>query len=107
MPGLKPVSGETVVNVHLKNIYESGELTRDATVRKYLTVQIEGDREVSRTLWCYAPSSLKNPLGFLKLRLPLAGHASLIAPGGAQTQVLRTFLHLTPSRPFHSRTSLA
>ncbi|PKL61297.1 MAG: cell filamentation protein Fic [Methanomicrobiales archaeon HGW-Methanomicrobiales-2] len=41
------------INVHLKNIYESGELTRDATVRKYLTVQIEGDREVSRTLDYY------------------------------------------------------
>ncbi|MFA7168195.1 MAG: hypothetical protein WC096_04775, partial [Sphaerochaetaceae bacterium] len=27
------------INVHLKNIYESGELTRDATIRKYLTVQ--------------------------------------------------------------------
>jgi len=41
------------INVHLKNIYESGELTRDATIRKYLTVQIEGDREVSRTLDYY------------------------------------------------------
>jgi hypothetical protein len=41
------------VNVHLKNIYESGELTRDATIRKYLTVQTEGDREVSRTLDYY------------------------------------------------------
>ena len=41
------------VNVHLKNIYESGELTHDTTIRKYLTVQIEGDREVSRTLDYY------------------------------------------------------
>jgi len=41
------------INVHLKNIYESGELTCDATIRKYLTVQIEGDREVSRTLDYY------------------------------------------------------
>ncbi|MCE5338869.1 MAG: virulence RhuM family protein [Methanomicrobiaceae archaeon] len=41
------------INVHLKNIYESGELTRDATIRKYLTVQTEGDREVSRTLDYY------------------------------------------------------
>ncbi|WP_301677513.1 hypothetical protein [Methanoculleus methanifontis] len=28
-----------IINVHLKNIYESGELTRDATIRKYLTVR--------------------------------------------------------------------
>jgi len=41
------------INVHLKNIYESSELTRDATIRKFLTVQTEGDREVSRTLDYY------------------------------------------------------
>jgi len=54
---LMPEAGTDVtvptINVHLKNIYESGELTRDATIRKYLTVQIEGDREVSRTLDYY------------------------------------------------------
>ncbi len=41
------------INVHLKNIYESGELTREATIRKFLIVQTEGDREVSRTLDYY------------------------------------------------------
>jgi len=52
---LMPEAGTDVtvptINVHLKNIYESGELTRDATIRKYLTVQIEGDREVSRVVF--------------------------------------------------------
>ncbi len=41
------------ISEHLKNIYESGELTREATIRKFLTVQTEGDREVSRTLDYY------------------------------------------------------
>jgi len=35
------------------NIYESGRLTREATIRKFLIVQTEGDREVSRTLDYY------------------------------------------------------
>ena len=30
------------INEHLKNIYESGELTRDATIRKFLTVRGSG-----------------------------------------------------------------
>lgn len=36
------------VSEHLKNIYESEELRRDATLRKFRTVQTEGDRQVSR-----------------------------------------------------------
>ncbi|NLM30399.1 MAG: virulence RhuM family protein [Methanomicrobiales archaeon] len=41
------------INEHLRNIYESGELTREATIRKFLIVQTEGYREVSRTLDYY------------------------------------------------------
>ena len=47
MAGLFEVSMPTI-NEHLKNIYESGELTRNATIRKFLTVQTEGTREVTR-----------------------------------------------------------
>ena len=36
------------VNRHLKNIYDSGELDRDATYAKFAQVQKEGGREVSR-----------------------------------------------------------
>ena len=36
------------INEHLKNIYDQDELERDATIRKFLTVQIEGDREILR-----------------------------------------------------------
>jgi len=38
------------INEHFKNIYESGELTRTATIRKFLIVRTEGNREVSRNL---------------------------------------------------------
>lgn len=38
------------LNQHIQNIYEEGELTPKATVKKYLTVRHEGDREVKRQL---------------------------------------------------------
>lgn len=36
------------INEHLKNIYNGGELTRDATIRKFRIVQNEGNRKVTR-----------------------------------------------------------
>lgn len=36
------------INEHLKHIYAQGELNREATIRKFLMVQTEGAREVSR-----------------------------------------------------------
>ncbi|RJG02123.1 virulence RhuM family protein [Noviherbaspirillum sedimenti] len=41
------------VSEHLKNIYESGELAREATLRKFRTVQTEGRREVTRNVDFY------------------------------------------------------
>jgi len=38
------------INEHLKNIYEQGEIAPEATIRKFRIVQIEGKREVSRTV---------------------------------------------------------
>ncbi len=38
------------VSQHLQAIYEDGELRPEATVKKYLTVQTEGSREVSRAV---------------------------------------------------------
>lgn len=38
------------VNEQLKNIYEAGELTPEATIRKYRTVAREGSRDVERLL---------------------------------------------------------
>ncbi len=36
------------ISLHLQTIYEEGELRPEATVKKYLTVQTEGNRQVSR-----------------------------------------------------------
>lgn len=36
------------INEHLKNIYESGELDQDSTIRKFRIVQTEGTRQISR-----------------------------------------------------------
>ncbi len=41
------------ISYHLKNIYKENELDREATVKEILTVQIEGQREVSRKLEYY------------------------------------------------------
>ena len=41
------------VNEHLKNIYEQGEVSPDATIRKFRIVQTEGKREVSRNVDFY------------------------------------------------------
>jgi len=38
------------VNEHLQNIFKSGELEKEATIRKFRIVQQEGSREVSREL---------------------------------------------------------
>lgn len=36
------------ISKHISNIYEEGELTREATVSKLETVRTEGEREVTR-----------------------------------------------------------
>ena len=44
----------STINQHLKRIYTDNELTREATIKNYLTVQIEGNREVKRELEHYS-----------------------------------------------------
>lgn len=41
------------VNEHLKNIFESGELEKDSTIRKFRIVQMEGTRKVKREIEFY------------------------------------------------------
>jgi hypothetical protein len=41
------------ISYHLRQVHESGELSREATVKGILTVQREGSRDVSRTLDYY------------------------------------------------------
>ncbi|MEY8577249.1 RhuM family protein [Corynebacteriaceae bacterium 6-324] len=36
------------VSAHIKNIYEDNELSRDRTIKSYLIVQSEGDRDIKR-----------------------------------------------------------
>jgi prophage maintenance system killer protein len=47
-------SSKQNVSLHIKNIYEEGELEKDATVKEYLTVQTEGKRSVKRTVDQYS-----------------------------------------------------
>ncbi len=44
---------KAAISKHLKNIYQSGELIKPATVSKKETVQIEGNRRVKRNLTYY------------------------------------------------------
>ena len=41
------------INEHIKKIYNDNELTEAATIRNFRTVQIEGNREVSREIKHY------------------------------------------------------
>lgn len=41
------------ISIHVKNIFGEGELPQNATVKKFLTVQKEGTREVSRDIEYY------------------------------------------------------
>ena len=41
------------ISLHLKNIYEENELEENSTVKEYLTVRKEGNREVQRNLTFY------------------------------------------------------
>ena len=43
-----------VVSQHIQRIYDDGELLPNATVKKYLTVQTEGTRQISRNLDHYS-----------------------------------------------------
>ena len=41
------------INEHISNIYKDNELEKDSTIRKFLIVQKEGNREVSRNIAHY------------------------------------------------------
>ena len=41
------------INIHIRNIYEESELPGKATVKEYLIVQAEGDRQVQRAVKFY------------------------------------------------------
>lgn len=41
------------INIHLKNIYDTGELDEESTIKEYLIVRQEGSRQVSRKVLHY------------------------------------------------------
>ncbi len=41
------------ISLHIKNVFDEGELQESSTVKDYLTVQTEGKREVQRSLMIY------------------------------------------------------
>jgi hypothetical protein len=41
------------ISLHIQNIFEEGELSQEATIKEYLIVQKEGNREVSRDIEHY------------------------------------------------------
>ena len=47
------------IGQHIKNITEEGELSENSTVKKFFTVQKEGDREVKREIDQLAGSDTK------------------------------------------------
>jgi len=55
-PQLAELFQTTVPNVsmHIRNVYEDGELAPEATVKKFLTVRQEGGRAVRRNLDHYS-----------------------------------------------------
>lgn len=73
------------VNEHLKNIYNSGELAEEATIRKFLIVQNEGGREVSREVEHYNLDAVI-AVGY-RVNSKRATHFRIWA-----TQVLRDFI---------------
>jgi len=44
---------KSVISRHIRNIFEEGELRPDATVAKFATVQIEGEKQVTREIEFY------------------------------------------------------
>lgn len=46
-------SSKQNISYHLQNIFKEGELSKDATVKEILTVQVEGGRVINRNLEYY------------------------------------------------------
>lgn len=46
------------ISQHIRNVFEEGELTSEATIKKFLTVRHEGKRDVLRELDFYIPDMI-------------------------------------------------
>ena len=50
------------ISMHVRNIYADGELTSEATLKKFLTVRRDGNRDVQRDLEFYNLGMKKKPV---------------------------------------------
>lgn len=48
------------ISMHMRNIFDEGELVQEATVKDFLTVRQEGARQVSRNLECCNSNDLSS-----------------------------------------------
>ena len=44
---------KSVISRHIRNIFDENELTKDSTIANFATVQMDGDREVTRNIDYY------------------------------------------------------
>jgi hypothetical protein len=59
------------INEHLKNIYDQGELKREAIIRKFLAVQLEGKRDKNRSQCSFFYITKRKMLRFLEKSKPV------------------------------------
>jgi len=78
------------ISEHIKHIFEDGELESEATVRLFRTVQIEGEREVTREVECYNLDMVL-ALGF-RVRSPIAMRFRQWAADKLKEYILKGFV---------------
>ncbi len=61
------------ISLHTQNIFDEGELTPEATVKKYLTVRREGQREVKRPIDYYNLDVIISVGYRVKSHVPIGG----------------------------------
>ncbi len=70
------------ISLHIKSIYSEGELLPQATVKKYLTVQNEGEREVRRSIdYCFRSLFLIHPAHRKVIHSPLLSSMQIMPVG--------------------------
>jgi hypothetical protein len=78
------------ISLHVRNILAEGELTAEATVKEYLTVQTEGDRQVKRTVALYRLEMIL-AVGF-RVRSPRGTQFRRWATGALQEYLVKGFV---------------
>lgn len=82
-------SSKSNISEHVKNIFTEGELTPESTVRKFRTVQIEGDREVEREVEYYNLDMIIS-LGY-RVRSQIATHFRKWATARLREYIVKGF----------------